>query len=89
MDSYLAQAMDAEPGDPEIEGSALAGGHGMLALLRDDRRGALDGLGRGIALLDTLPQQGPAPTGRCGRCCSPRTATRGRPPKQPGPGGSD
>jgi DNA-binding CsgD family transcriptional regulator len=61
MDSYLALAMDAEPGDPEIEGSALAGGHGMLALLRDDRRAALDGLGRGIALLDTLPQQGPAP----------------------------
>jgi len=61
MDSYLAQAMDAEPGDPEIEGSALAGGYGMLALLRDDRRAALDGLGRGVALLDTLPQQGPAP----------------------------
>ena len=61
MDGYLAQALDAEPGDPEIEGSALAGGHGMLALLRDDRPAALDSLARGLALLDTLPQQGPAP----------------------------
>jgi hypothetical protein len=57
--SPLAHA--AEPGDPEVEGSALAGAHGMLALLDDDTAGALEGLGRGVALLDTLPQQGPAP----------------------------
>ena len=61
MDHFLALAHAAEPGDPEIEGSALAGAHGMLALLDDDRAGALEGLGRGVAILDTLPQQGPAP----------------------------
>ena len=61
MDRFLALAHAAEPGDPEIEGSALAGAHGMLALLNDDRAGALEGLGRGVAILDTLPQQGPAP----------------------------
>ena len=61
MDRFLALAHAAEPGDPEIEGSALAGARGMLALLDDDRAGALEGLGRGVAILDTLPQQGPAP----------------------------
>jgi DNA-binding CsgD family transcriptional regulator/tetratricopeptide (TPR) repeat protein len=61
MDRFLTLAHAAEPGDPEIEGSALAGAHGMLALLDDDRAGALEGLGRGVAILDTLPQQGPAP----------------------------
>ena len=61
MGRFLALAQAAEPGDPEIEGSALAGAHGMLALLDDDRAGALEGIGRGIAILDTLPQQGPAP----------------------------
>jgi DNA-binding CsgD family transcriptional regulator/tetratricopeptide (TPR) repeat protein len=61
MDRFLALAHAAEPGDPEIEGSALAGARGMLALLDDDKAGALDGLGRGVAILDTLPQQGPAP----------------------------
>jgi DNA-binding CsgD family transcriptional regulator len=60
MERYIAQASAAAPGDPEIEGSALAGARGMLALLDDDAAGALGGLGRGIALLDTLPQQGPA-----------------------------
>jgi DNA-binding CsgD family transcriptional regulator len=61
MDRFLTLAHVAEPGDPEIEGSALAGAHGMLALLDDDTAGALEGLGRGVAILDTLPQQGPAP----------------------------
>jgi DNA-binding CsgD family transcriptional regulator len=61
MDRFLALAHAAEPGDPEIEGSALAGAHGMLALLDDDRAGTLESLGRGVAILDTLPQQGPAP----------------------------
>ena len=61
MDRFLTLAHAAEPGDPEIEGSALAGARGMLALLDDDRAGALEGLGRGVAILDTLPQQGPAP----------------------------
>jgi len=60
MDRFLALASAAAPGDPEIEGSALAGARGMLALLDDDRAGALDGLGRGVAILDALPQQGPA-----------------------------
>jgi DNA-binding CsgD family transcriptional regulator len=61
MDRYLALAHAAEPGDPEIEGSALAGARGMLALLDDNRTSALDGLSRGVAILDSLPQQGPAP----------------------------
>jgi DNA-binding CsgD family transcriptional regulator len=61
MARFLTLAHAAEPDDPEIEGSALAGAHGMLALLDDDRAGALEGLGRGVAILDTLPQQGPAP----------------------------
>lgn len=61
MDRFLALAHAAEPGDPEIEGSALAGAHGMLALLDDDPAAALDSLSRGVAILDTLPQQGPAP----------------------------
>jgi DNA-binding CsgD family transcriptional regulator len=61
MDRFLTLAHAAEPGDPEIEGSALAGAHGMLALLDDDKAGALEGLRRGVAILDTLPQQGPAP----------------------------
>ena len=61
MDRFLALAHAAEPGDPEIEGSALAGARGMLALLDDDRTGALEGLGRGVAILAVLPQQGPAP----------------------------
>ncbi len=60
MERYIALASAAAPGDPEIEGSALAGARGILALLDDDAAGALGGLGRGIALLDTLPQQGPA-----------------------------
>jgi DNA-binding CsgD family transcriptional regulator len=60
MERFLALADSAAPGDPEIEGSAWAGGRGMLALLDDDWASALDDLGRGIAILDTLPQQGPA-----------------------------
>ena len=61
MDRFLALAHAAEPGDPEIEGSALAGAHGMLALLDDDADSALESFGRGVAILDTLSQQGPAP----------------------------
>ncbi len=60
MERFLALADSAAPGDPEIEGSAWAGGRGMLALLDDDWAGALGHLGHGIAILDTLPQQGPA-----------------------------
>ena len=41
MERYLTLASAAEPGDPEIEGSALAGARGMLALLDDDTAGAL------------------------------------------------
>ena len=36
MERYIALASAAAPGDPEIEGSALAGARGMLALLDDD-----------------------------------------------------
>ena len=61
MERFLALADSAAPGDPEIEGSAWAGGRGMIALLEDDRAGAVQALGRGICVLDTLPQQGPAP----------------------------
>ena len=60
MEHFLALAAAAAPGDPEIEGSAWAGGRGMLALLDDDRPRAIAALARGIAILDTLPQQGPA-----------------------------
>jgi DNA-binding CsgD family transcriptional regulator/tetratricopeptide (TPR) repeat protein len=60
MERFLALASSAAPGDPEIEGSAWAGGRGMLALLDDDWPAARQYLGRGVAILDTLPQQGPA-----------------------------
>ena len=33
----------------------------MLALLDGDMTGALDAFGRGIAVLDAVPQRGPAP----------------------------
>ena len=61
MDHFLALARAAGPGDAEIEGSALAGARGMLALLTGDLAVALECLRLGIARLDTLPQQGPAP----------------------------
>jgi DNA-binding CsgD family transcriptional regulator len=60
MERFLALADSAAPGDPEIEGSAWAGGRGMRGLLDDDWARALEDLGHGIAILDTLPQQGPA-----------------------------
>jgi DNA-binding CsgD family transcriptional regulator len=60
MERFIALASAAAPGDPEIEGSALAGARVMLALLDDDRASALNILGRGIAVLDTAPQRGPA-----------------------------
>ena len=49
------------PATAEIEGSALAGARGMLTLLDGDMAGALDAFGRGIAVLDAVPQRGPAP----------------------------
>ena len=61
MERFIALAHAAAPGDPEIEGSALAGARGMLALLEDDMAGALDAFSRGVAVLDTAPQRGPAP----------------------------
>ncbi len=60
MERFFALAASAAPGDPEIEGSAWGGGRAMMALLGGDRAGAIDALGRGVALLNTLPQQGPA-----------------------------
>ena len=60
MERFIALACAATPGDPEIEGSALAGARGMLALLDGDVASALDLFGRGIAVLDTAPQRGPA-----------------------------
>ena len=44
MERFIALACAAAPGDPEIEGSALAGARGMLALLDGDMAGALDSL---------------------------------------------
>ena len=61
MERFIALALAAAPGDPEIEGSALAGARGMVALLDGDMPGALDAFGRGIAVLDAVPQRGPAP----------------------------
>jgi DNA-binding CsgD family transcriptional regulator len=60
MERFLALAASAAPGDPEIEGSAWGGGRAMIALLGGDRAGAIEALGRGVSLLNTLPQQGPA-----------------------------
>jgi DNA-binding CsgD family transcriptional regulator len=60
MERFLALAASAAPGDPEIEGSAWGGGRAMMALLAGDRAGAINALGRGVSLLNTLPQQGPA-----------------------------
>jgi DNA-binding CsgD family transcriptional regulator len=60
MERFFALAAAAAPGDPEIEGSAWGGGRAMMALLGGDRAGAIDALGRGVSLLNTLPQQGPA-----------------------------
>jgi len=61
MERFIALACAAAPGDTEVEGSALAGARGMLALLDGDLADALDALGRGIAILDAGPQRGPAP----------------------------
>ena len=61
MERFITLACAAAPGDTEIEGSALAGARGMLALLDGDTADALDTFGRGIAVLDTGPQRGPAP----------------------------
>jgi DNA-binding CsgD family transcriptional regulator/tetratricopeptide (TPR) repeat protein len=60
MERFFALAASAAPGDPEIEGSAWGGGRAMMALLGGDRAGAIDALGRGVSLLNTLSQQGPA-----------------------------
>jgi DNA-binding CsgD family transcriptional regulator len=60
MERFFALAASAAPGDPEIEGSAWGGGRAMMALLGGDRAGAINALGRGVSLLNTLPQQGPA-----------------------------
>jgi DNA-binding CsgD family transcriptional regulator len=60
MERFFALAALAAPGDPEIEGSAWGGGRAMMELLGGDRAGAINALGRGVALLNTLPQQGPA-----------------------------
>ncbi len=60
MERLFALAASAAPGDPEIEGSAWGGGRAMMALLGGDRAGAIEALGRGVSLLNTLPQQGPA-----------------------------
>src|SRR5260370_24508158 len=61
MERFIALACAAAPGDAEVEGSALAGARGMLALLNGDLADALDALGRGMAILDARPQRGPAP----------------------------
>jgi DNA-binding CsgD family transcriptional regulator/tetratricopeptide (TPR) repeat protein len=60
MERFFARAASAAPGDPEIEGSAWGGGRAMMALLGGDSAGAIEALSRGVSLLNTLPQQGPA-----------------------------
>jgi DNA-binding CsgD family transcriptional regulator len=60
MERFFALATSAAPGDPEIEGSAWGGGRAMMALLGGDRAGAIEALGHGVSLLNTLAQQGPA-----------------------------
>ena len=60
MERFFALAAAAAPGDPEIEGSAWGGGRAMMALFGGDTAGAIEALGRGVSLLNTLPQQGPA-----------------------------
>jgi DNA-binding CsgD family transcriptional regulator len=60
MERYIALACAAAPGDPEIEGSALAGAQAILALLNGDMARAMDILRRGIAVLDSGPPGGPA-----------------------------
>jgi DNA-binding CsgD family transcriptional regulator/tetratricopeptide (TPR) repeat protein len=60
MGRYIAQACAAAPGDPEIEGSALAGARAMLALVNGDMARAMDDMRRGIAVLDSGPPGGPA-----------------------------
>jgi DNA-binding CsgD family transcriptional regulator len=60
MERFFALAASAAPGDPEIEGSAWGGGRAMMALFGGDGAGAIDALGRGVSVLNTLPQQGPA-----------------------------
>ena len=60
MERFFALAASAAPDDPEIEGSAWGGGRAMMALLGGDRAGAIDALGRGVSVLNTLAQQGPA-----------------------------
>jgi len=61
MHRWLARARAAAPGDAEIEGSAQAGALGMAALLGDDVVAAVAHIERGVAELDRLPRQGPAP----------------------------
>jgi DNA-binding CsgD family transcriptional regulator len=60
MERFLALAAAAAPGDPEIEGSAWGGARAMLELLDGNQIGAMDALERGIMLLNTLQQEGPA-----------------------------
>ncbi|HYY18848.1 MAG TPA: AAA family ATPase, partial [Streptosporangiaceae bacterium] len=60
MERYIALACAAAPGDPEVEGSALAGARAMLALLNGEMASAMDILRRGIAVLDSGPPTGPA-----------------------------
>jgi DNA-binding CsgD family transcriptional regulator len=52
----LTLARAAAPGDPEIEGMMWAGARAITALLDDDRAGAVDALGRGMAILPQQPQ---------------------------------
>ena len=61
MERFITLACAAAPGDQEIDGSALAEARGMLALLDGDTADAMKAFGRGIAVLDTAPQRGPAP----------------------------
>ena len=76
MDRFLALAHAAEPGDPEIEGSALAGAHGMLALLADDRAGVSRASAAASPSSTSCPSKVQPLTVLYGRCYWPRTATQ-------------
>lgn len=56
MESALADALAAAPGDPEMEGMAWAGARGMAALLAGERATAIELVGKGMARLPTKPE---------------------------------
>ena len=60
MEAHLAAARAAAPDDPDIEGSHWAGAVAMLAVLEGDLEPAMIAFERGLDVLRTVPQSGPA-----------------------------